>query len=124
MATAQSRAVSTESLTNLHWAGVALAAITGVIHLVLAGSFIASDLTSGLGWAFLVAALGFFGGIAAVLRDYRRRTFYLLGIPFTAGQIVAWYVANSPDFSPLGIGDKVVQVLLIVVLAVLYTNER
>jgi hypothetical protein len=109
----------TESLTSLHWVGVVLAVVTGVLHLVLGVSFI----TSPLGWSFIVAAIGFFAGAAGVLVDYRRRLLYLLGIPFTAGQIVAWYVVNAPDFSPLGIGDKVVQVLLIVVLVLLYRQE-
>jgi hypothetical protein len=47
----------------------------------------------------------------------------VLGVPFTAGQIVAWYFVNAPDFSPIGIGDKVVQVLLIAVIVVLYMRE-
>lgn len=111
--------VSTEGLTQLHWVGIALAAVTGVIHLWLAASFI----DSALGIAFLIAGVGFFGGIAAMLLDYRREQFVLLGIPFTLGQIPAWYVANAPDFSAIGIGDKVVQVLLIVVLVVLYQQD-
>jgi hypothetical protein len=121
MATATESGLSlrTDSLSQLHWVGIALAAVTGVIHLVLGVSFI----TEPLGWSFIIAAVGYFGGIAGVLVDYRRRLLYLLGIPFTAGQIVAWYVVNAPDFSPLGIGDKVVQVVLIVVLALLYRQE-
>lgn len=118
-ATGSGTSLRTESLTPIHWVGIALAAVTGAIHLVLGVSFI----TSPLGWSFLVAAIGFFGGAAGVLVDYRRRQLYLLGIPFTAGQIVAWYFVNAPDFSPLGIGDKVVQVVLIVVLVVLYRQE-
>jgi hypothetical protein len=109
-----------ESLTQLHWIGIVLAAITGVIHLWLAVSFV----PEAMGWSFLVAALGFLLGIVGVLTDYRRRLLYLLGIPFTAGQIPAWYVVNAPDLSPLGIGDKIVQVALIVVLIVLYRRER
>jgi nicotinamide riboside transporter PnuC len=123
MATAQGRAVGTGSLTTLHWVGVVLAGITGVLHLVLAYFSLSSDPASGLGWAFVVAALGFFGGIAAVLRDYRRPTVYLLGILWTAGQVVAWYAVNGLKIAPIDVTDKVVQVLLIVVLAMLYSNE-
>lgn len=126
MATATESGLSlrTESLSSLHWAGVVLAAVTGVIHLVLGVSFIDSP----LGWSFLVAGFGFLGGVAALLVDYRRRLLYLLGIPFTAGQIVAWYVVNAPQFGGTGFGtlgyvDKVVQVLFIVVLVVLYRQE-
>lgn len=111
--------VSTDELTQLHWAGIALSALTGVIHLVLAALFI----PEGPGIAFLVAGLGYLGGIAAILVAYRRRLFVLLGIPFTLGQIVAWYVLNAPDFSALGYTDKLVQVALIVVLVVLYRRN-
>lgn len=119
MATESGTSLRTESLTTLHWIGVALAVVTGVIHLYLGVGFI----TSPLGWGFLVAGVGFLGGVAALLVDYRRRLLYLLGVPFTAGQIVGWYVVNAPDFSALGYFDKVVQVVLIVVLVVLYRRE-
>jgi len=109
----------TKTMTGLHWAGIALATVTGIIHLWLGVSFAPSP----LGIAFLVAAIGFVGGIAAVLVDYRRRLMYLLGVPFTAGQIVAWYVANAPDFGPPGIADKIVQLLLIAVLIALYRRS-
>ena len=108
-----------ETLTPLHWLGVLLAVLTGVLHLYLGIGFI----TEPLGWPFIAAGIGFFVGVLAVLVDYRRRLIYLLGVPFTGGQIVAWYVVNAPDFSTLGIGDKVVQVILIVVLLVLYSRE-
>ena len=114
-----SGAVSTGSLTGLHWAGIVLAAITGVIHLWLGVNFAPEP----LGISFLVAGVGFLGAIVAILVDYRRQLLYLLGIPFTAGQIVAWAALNAPDFSPPGIADKIVQVLLIVVLVVLYRQS-
>lgn len=116
MSTGSDTTLQTESLTTIHWAGIVLAVVTGVLHLVLGVSFISEP----MGWAFLFAGVGFLGGIAALLVDYRRRLLYLLGIPFTAGQIVAWYVVNAPDFSVLGYVDKVAQVLLIAVLVVLY----
>ncbi|GAA0455334.1 DUF7475 family protein [Halococcus morrhuae DSM 1307] len=117
MATAaQSNRIDTASVGTLHWVGIALAAISGVIHLFLGVSFI----TTPLGWSFLIAGVGFLGGVAAMLTNTRRRLVVLLGIPFTAGQIVIWYLVNAPEFSALGIGDKVVQALLIVVLIGLY----
>lgn len=111
--------LATDSMTALHWLGVALAVITGVLHLALGASFG----LSGFGISFIGAGIGFLVGAAAVLVDYRRRLVYLLGIPFTLGQIVAWYVVNAPEFSPLGIFDKVVQVAFVVVLVVLYRRE-
>jgi hypothetical protein len=113
------------SLEPLHWAGIVLSAITGVIHLVLAALFV----PEAMGVAFLVAGLGYALGIAAVVVDYRRRLFYLLGIPFTLGQIVAWYVVNAEKINagtlgPLDVVDKTAQVLLVGVLVVLYRRAQ
>jgi hypothetical protein len=112
------------SLESLHWIGIGLAAITGVLHFVLAALFIPQP----LGVAFLVAGLGFSAGIAAIVLDYRRRLFYALGIPFTLGQIVLWYVFNADkinagDIGTIGAVDKVAQVLFVAVLVVLYRRE-
>lgn len=112
-------ALRTDTLTGLHWVGVALAAITGVVHLVLTALFV----TQPMGWAFAVAGVGFLAGIAGVLVDYRRTLLYLLGVPFALGQIALWYVVNVPEFSPLGLFDKAVQVALIAALVVLYRRE-
>lgn len=110
----------TDTLTSLHWIGVALAAVTGVIHLLLGVSYLSESVAFGV--AFLVAALGFFGGIAAVLVDYRRRATYALGIAFTLGQIVVWFVVND-EFTPVAVVDKLAQAALVVVLAVLLARS-
>lgn len=112
--------IDVESLTPLHWAGIAAAAVTAGIHL-----YLGVTLGGTFGTAFLFATAGFVGGIAAVLVDYRRRLTYLLGIPFTGGQIVMWYAFNDiPPVPPIEIVDKVSQAALIVVLAVLFQRER
>lgn len=107
------------SLTPLHWVGVATAVVTAVIHFWLGVQFTPSP----MGWSFLVAGVGFLAGIGLVAADYRLRVVYLLGIPFTAGQIVLWYVVNAPNFGPIGVADKITQTILVVVLAVLYRRE-
>lgn len=113
-------ALETDSLTPLHWVGIAAALLSGVIHLALSVPFLPSP----MGIAFLLAAGGFAGAVVLVLLDYRRRLVYLVGIPFTAVQIVGWYVVNEPatlaDLSVLGVADKLAQFVLIVVLVVLY----
>jgi hypothetical protein len=117
-----SSAIDTDSMTTLHWIGVALAAVSGIVHLVLGIRF----LPGAFGISFLVATAGFAAGIAAVLLDYRRRSFYLLGIPFTAGQIVifAWTVVQGiNELGPIAIVDKVAQIALIVVLVLLLQRE-
>lgn len=117
MATAQGSGwLDTASVSTLHWIGIALAVVTGAIHFYL----VALSGLSTLGVGFLVAGIGFLVGVIAILTNTRRRQFVLLGIPFTAGQIVIWYYVNMGDIGTTGIVDKVVQVLLIVVLIALY----
>ena len=110
---------ATESMTPLHWAGVVLAVVSGVLHLGLGASFG----LNGFGISFVVAGVAFLVGAAAVVVDYRRRLFYMIGIPFTLGQVVAWYVVNAPSFSPLGLLDKAVQLAFVVVLVLLLRSD-
>lgn len=118
----------TASLTRLHWAAAVLAAITGIIHLFLGVTgLLGTVIGTGLAVAFLLAGLGFFGGLWLGLVDYRRPLLYAAGIPYVAVQLVLWYVLNFDSVAdllanagPIGYVDKAVQVVLIVVLAVLY----
>jgi|AntRauTorckE6833_2_1112554.scaffolds.fasta_scaffold01260_6 hypothetical protein len=112
-----------DSLTTLDWIGIVLALITATVHFVIGLRFI-----PGLGgFAFLLAAGGFVGAIVLLLVDYRRPLLYLIGIPYTGFQIVAWYAINRPA-GPAAIGpataiDKITQLALIVVLVLLYQWE-
>ena len=114
-----------QTLTPLHYLGVLLAVVSGLIHLRLGVGFISSP----LGISFLFAGIVFLAAAAAILANYRRRLLYGLGIPFTAGQIVIWYVVNFPvgsvptDVGTLGAIDKIAQVLLVVVLIALLQRE-
>ncbi len=124
MGTAETRqSLRTDSLGGLHWIGVLAALVSAAIHLVL-GIRLAP---SGLGISFVLAGLGFLGGIALVVLDYRRRAVYALGIPFTAVQILLWYYLNfaagpksfPADVGTLGAVDKIAQVVLVAVLVAL-----
>jgi hypothetical protein len=122
-------ALVTDGLGPLHWFGIALAAVTGAIHLFLGAAGLLSDgpIGTGLAVSFLLAGLGFFGAVALLLVDYRRRLLYAVGVPYTAVQILLWYVINRPaslgDVGTLGLVDKTVQVVLVVVLVALYRRE-
>lgn len=114
--------LETETLTPLHWAAVALAVVTGIVHLAIGVMFFPGAQPV----AFLLAGLGFFGAVVLFLIDYRRRLLYLVGVPFTALQIVLYLWLNyrvDPAVSPIEGIDKAVQVLLIVALVVLYRRE-
>lgn len=101
--------LETESLGSLEWIGIVFAAVSGVIHLVVG----VPGLPSALSVSFLLAAGGFFGAITLILIGWRRRLVYAVGIPFTASQIVLWYVLNG-TLGPTTIVDKVAQVGLVV----------
>lgn len=108
-----------ETLTPLHWIGIAATLVTAGVHLVLGisiGGF--------FGVLFLFATVGFIGGIAAVVVGWRRKLVYALGIPYTAGQIVLWYALNEPPFPTSHLLDKLSQLVLLVALIVLLLRAR
>lgn len=108
------------SLTPLHWIAIVAALVTAGVHLVLGLS-----IGGVFGVLFLVATVGFVGGIVAVLLGWRRRLVYGLGIPYTIGQIVLWYVLNDvPPIPPSHAVDKIAQLVLVVALVVLLLRER
>jgi len=110
----------TSSLTRLHWIGIVLALVTGVVHLYF-GVTALDTLQSA---SFVLAGIAFFVAVLFLLLDVRRRLLYLVGIPFVAVQVVLYFYLNWPNvLSPGGIGDKIVQVTLIAILVVLYRRE-
>ena len=111
-----------QSLRTLDYVGVVLVVITGAIHLYEG----IEHLSEGgvIPVLFVLAGLGFFGALVLLWAGFNRTVLYLVGIVFTAIQFVAYFVLNWPDvLSPLGIFDKIVQLLLVVVLAVLYAQR-
>lgn len=104
----------TESMTPVHWAAAALAVVTGAVHVYL-------YLTQGF-LPFLFAGVVFFAAVVGLLLNVYRRVLYALGVPFTAGQIAIWVLIGMPD-GMLGIGDKVVQIALILALVYLFRTE-
>lgn len=119
--------VDSDGLGPLHYAGMVAAIVTGIVHLRLGIGFA----PSGLGLSFLFAGVVFVLAVFAVAANYRRRLVYQLGIPFTVGQIVLWYLLNfaggdktfPADVGTLGAIDKVAQLLLVIVLGLLLREE-
>ena len=102
-------------------------AITGVRGVRVGVGFAAGGVGISLRWGGGgLRAAGAWSGA-----DCGRRLRYGVGSPFTAGQIVLWYGLNfvagpksfPADVGTLGAVDKIAQVSLIVVLAVLLSQD-
>lgn len=105
-------------MNGLRWGVVGLTVATAIIHLVLGiGSpepmFKVLFVLNGLGYLVLVAALYFlqpFAGNRSLIR------WALLG--FTAVTVILYFIFNGADAfkSALGLADKVIEVVLIILL--------
>lgn len=98
---------------RLEWVAVALAVLTGLIHVYL-------GVTRGVP-PFTVAGVGFFLGVAVFLTRYWRRAFYLVAAVFAAVQVLLW-VLGGMRFFQVGVVDKLVQVALVAVALALYRS--
>lgn len=114
--TLTAESIKPESIKPIHGIAIGLIVITGIIHLyagVVEGRIPVS-----------LAGVGFLAGVGLFLFDYRGRLLYLIGIAYTGIQIPLWYVAKVGEFTLLGYVDRVVQIVIIALLAYLYwTNE-
>lgn len=112
--------LDTETLAGPHYAAIVLAAITGVIHLLEA----IPAWPGALGISFLLAGLGFLGGIILFLLGWKRRLLYLIAIPYTGIQLPLYVVFNWPDiWRAIGVFDKLVQIALIILVIYLWRTE-
>lgn len=103
-----------DRLGLLHWIGIALAVLTGTIHVFL-------YLDEGF-LPFALAGVGFYAAVVLLLHNVNRVYLYPLGILFTIGQI-AGFLAIDGNWDALAILDKAVQVALVAVLAYLHYAE-
>lgn len=117
----QSGLLSVDSFTPVHWLAIAAAVVSAVIHLYLAPRVMNFNQTMGI--LFILAGLGYFGGIAIFLTRYWRPILYLVAALFTIVQIVAW-VATGMGGGTMGIVDKAVQVVFVVLVGYLYAQTR
>lgn len=117
-----SRVQQRPALTTLDYIGIILVVLTGAIHLYEG----IEDLDEGfIGILFLLAGLGFFGALVLLYLGVNQPLLYGVGIIYTGIQFVAYFVLRWPDiYEPLGLFDKAIQALLILVLAALYTQKR
>lgn len=115
MSTTFSDSVEMETLTPVHWIALLLTILTGIIH-VYAGLVEGRIPVS-------IAGVGFLGAAVLFLLDYYRTILYPVGIVYTAVQFPLWYVVNAGEYTMIGYVDKVIQGMLIVVLAYLFWKQ-
>ncbi|MBK8904262.1 MAG: hypothetical protein IPM53_23990 [Anaerolineaceae bacterium] len=104
------------SLSGRQKAIAALTVATALIHIVLGimseGTFMIIFILNGLGYLALLAGLYFLPQFAA-----QRSLVRWALLAFTAVTFVLYFVFNWPDiWSPMGIVDKVIELLLIILL--------
>lgn len=110
------------ALTSLDYVGIVLVILTGAIHIYEG----IEDINEGIiGILFILAGLGFFGALVLLYRGANQPLLYGVGIIYTGIQFIAYFVLRWPDiYEPLGLFDKAVQALLILVLVILYLQKR
>ncbi len=105
-------------LISLDYVGILLAVITGVIHIF---EGIANLGDGFVGVLFILVGLGFFGATVLLWLGFNREILYPVGIAYTGIQFTAYFALHWPNsYHPLGVADKLVQLLLIVVLFLLW----
>ena len=108
--------LDTASITGIQWVAVALALLTGVIHLFVGVNRGQPSL--------VLAGVGFGVGITLFLANYRHYTLYLLGSGYVALQIVLWIVFQQGEYTLIGFVDKTIQVFLLVILVYLARSRH
>lgn len=106
---------------SLEYVIVILAAISGLIHLYEGVEDYGEGLLPIL---FLLAGVGFFAWIVLMALGMRGRWIYVAGFLFTAIQFVAYFLLRWPEvFEAIGLADKAVQFVLMLVLVAVYRRK-
>ncbi|WP_267643172.1 DUF7475 family protein [Haloarchaeobius amylolyticus] len=110
------------SMSTLESVAVLLVLVTALVHLYEG----VEDFNEGvLGILFLLAGLGFLGAIVLFFLDFPRLPLYIVGIFYTGLQFVLYFVLRWPEvYDTLGVFDKAVQFVLMLVLVELFRSER
>ncbi len=101
------------------YVAILAALVSAAIHLWLAPVVIEFDTMQAV--LFVLAALGFIGGIGVFLTRYWRKEFYPVAILFSLAQIIAFFVLEGP-LSNLAIASKTAEAVFIVAAAYLYVS--
>lgn len=100
---------------------IVAALVSAGIHLWLTPVVIEFDTMQAV--LFVLAALGFIGGIVVFMTRYWRRPFYIVAILFALAQIIAFFVLGGPT-SQMAIASKTAEAVFVVTAAYLYVNHQ
>jgi len=98
---------------------IVAALVSAAIHLRLAPVVIAFNTMQAV--LFVLASLGFIGGIVVYATRYWRREFYLLAGLFALAQIIAYFVMGGPT-STMAIASKAAEAIVVIAAGYLYTT--
>lgn len=101
------------------YVAILAALVSAAIHLWLTPMIVEFDTVQAI--LFVLAALGFIGGIGVFLTRYWRHEFYPVAILFALAQIVAFFVLEGP-LSALAIASKTAEAVFIVAAVYLYLS--
>ena len=101
---------SRDAFDTRQWAVLALAVVTGLVHLYV-------GLEAGV--PFYVAGVGWLVGAAVYLTSFWRRWMYLVAGLYAVVQIALWLLAGTPFFA-IGVVDKVVEVAFLALVVQRY----
>lgn len=119
-----------EPLPHVHGAVLALAAASGVIHVIEGIELVVNAPGPGviywLGVSLVAAGIAYFIGVGMAVHGFLRGLIYRFAIPFTAGQFPVWYWFNRPITlsDTLGIVDKSIQLVILVGLVAIVVRDR
>lgn len=100
---------------------IAAALVSAAIHLWLTPVVIEFDTVQAV--LFVLASLGFIGGIVVYATRYWRREFYILMSLFALAQIIAYFVMGGP-VNAMAIASKVAEAIVVLAAGYLYTTAE
>jgi hypothetical protein len=107
--------------SSVAYIAIVAALVSAAIHLWLAPVVLGFAPTQAV--LFVLAGLGWIGGIIVFLTRYWRREFHLVAIVFALAQLIAFVMLDGP-LNPMGITAKTAEAVFVIAAAYLYVNTQ
>ncbi|MBX0297105.1 hypothetical protein EGH23_19700 [Halomicroarcula sp. F27] len=98
---------------------IGAALVSAAVHFWLTPVVIAFNTTQAI--LFVLAGLGFVGGIIVYATRFWRREFYLLAALFALAQIIAFFVMDGP-LNTLAVVSEAAEAVVVLAAGYLYTT--